>query len=269
MSPEQQTGDALETTTDIYSLGVTFYEALAGKRMPMGDYEELSSRNEAISPQMDELIRDCLLPKEKRLQTAKAFAQRLSTALVSTRPLSEILAHGKLHELSAALEDISPTDLAQLPEGQRALILTKLGDITGSGNESLIYAAEELLEILLLKGVLLSEGEYREVVLPAVPWGFETSFGTRLGSQRVRKALEQAAHIARGASHKVIMDEFCRVMQSCDYDQREDWYLHSVRSVIQSLLANPSCTSGSSDLVKIMRTVNKIQRSRQRETPAR
>lgn len=86
MSPEQQAGEEVDRRSDIYSLAVTLYEALAGRPIPVGDYEDLSVANEAVPPQIDELIRDCLLPKERRLSSARAFSSRLSSAL---QPLTD------------------------------------------------------------------------------------------------------------------------------------------------------------------------------------
>jgi hypothetical protein len=45
-------------------------------------------------------------------------------------------------------------------------------------------------------------------------------------------------------------------------ETREDWYLHSVRQVIQNVLANPLCIAGASELSDELRRVNKIQRGR-------
>lgn len=263
MSPEQQMGEELDQRTDIYSLGITFYETLAGKRFPGGAYEELSQVNEAISPQIDELIRESLLPREKRLPTAKAFSQRLSTALASSKPLSEILAHGRIHELAAAIEDLNASEFVQLPEGQKALILAKLADITSSGDDRLGFASEELLELLLSRGMLLPADDYREIVSAAVKWGFETNDnGHYLGGDRIRRAIEQAAYVARGDAHSVIADEFCKTIVHCDFESKENWFLHLVRAVVQTLLANPSCEEHSSELVRILKTVNRTQRER-------
>lgn len=265
MSPEQQAGEEVDRKTDIYSLAVTLYEALAGKAIPVGDYEELSVANEAIPPQIDNLIQDCLLPRDRRLESAKTFSVRLSGALRATRPLSEILAHGKLHELAAALGAFSAEDFSKLPEGQKVLILAKVTDVVASGETRLQFASEQFLNLLLSRGLLLDKDTYREIVRPAVEWAFGGKFGeTFAASASIQRSLEQAAYVARGAAHDVLREEFVEYLKGVDFEKKENWYLQGIRDQVETLLANPSCTSGATELVNFLKTINRVQRARPR-----
>ena len=193
------------------------------------------------------------------------FSTRLSGALRATKPLSDILAHGKLHELSAALETLTAEDFYQLPEGQRALILTKIPDIVTSGEPQLQFASEQFLNLLLPRGLLLEKEAYREIVRPSFEWAFEKRLGgTFIGSSSVRRSLEQAAYSARPAAHEVLREEFVGYLKGVDLDKKENWYLQAIRELLETLLANPSCTSGAADLASVLRNINSIQRSRPR-----
>lgn len=263
MAPEQAVGDNVDHRADIYSLGVTLYEALAGKRPPVGGYIELAAANEAIPPEIDELILKCLeeVP-EQRLNSLKSFVAQLEGALRPSRPLSEVLAHGRLHELGAAIEPYSASDFAKLPAGQRGLILAKVADVVTSEDSRLEFAAEQFMGLLLTRGLYLPPSDYRELVTPAISWAFELKFGGAVGKDSLRRALEQAATLSEGAAHQVLKEEFEAFLARAAFEAQGTWYLQAVRDVVEALLANPACTTGAEQLAQTLRKVNQIQRAR-------
>lgn len=263
MSPEQHAGEPVDERTDVYSLGVTLYETLAGHPLRHGAYEPLSALNETIPPQIDDLITACIDDKPRRLETVRIFSSQLSGALqVPTRPLSEVLTHGKLHEIALHLESLSAADVANLPAGQRDLLVSKVIDVVASNEAGLEFPAERFLQLMLTRGIFLPTNDYRDITIPAIEWAFEKYFGSRLGKMTLREATEEAAFISRGDAHRVLMEEFTKLLARFQLDDKEDWFLHAVREVITALLANPACTESSPALKDALRNVNKIQRSR-------
>lgn len=95
MSPEQIRGDtALDTRSDIYSLGISLYELVTGKRPFEGDsqYSVMAAHLQQapvppvqLDPTLPETLNDVILmaiakEPEKRFQTAEAFQRALAAA---------------------------------------------------------------------------------------------------------------------------------------------------------------------------------------------
>ena len=96
LAPEQATGKPASPSTDIYSLGIVAYEALAGKRPFTGDSQmaiAMAQINDAppalpsnIDPRVQALILRCLAKKPgQRPETAMVLAQR-AESLMSYSP---------------------------------------------------------------------------------------------------------------------------------------------------------------------------------------
>ena len=266
MSPEQHRGDPVDYKTDIFSLGVTLYESLSGKPLPVGPYAELYTTNETIPPQVDELILACLEPQKTRLDSAKTFSSQLDGALkLPSKPLSEVLTLGRLHEVAVSLEALTPTDIANLPPGQRSLIISKVTDILASEEQNLEYPAATFLEMMLTKGILLPKDDYREIVSPAIVWAFEREYSDgRIGRPKLRDAIETAAFQAHADAYNVLSEEFITFLNQVPLDDRDNRYLQGLREIITALMANLSCTNKviAANLNGKLRAINKLSRER-------
>lgn len=254
----------MDHRTDLYSLGVTFYETLAGKPLRPALYEALSTVNETIPPQIDDLIMGCLEDKRLRIDSARTFSSQLEGALkLPSKPLSEVLAHGKLHEIAISLEALTAEGVASLPAGQRDLLIAKIADILSSSDPALEYPCASFLEMMLTRGLFLPRDDFREIVAPSIRWGFERVYEDgRVGRSKIREALEEAAFTARGQSFDVLSEGFIAFVDSKSFDDRDNWFLQGLREILTALMANPSCAEASAPLKVALRAVNKVTRER-------
>lgn len=266
MSPEQIAGDELDSRSDLYSLGVTLFEALAGKKIAQGQYEELSALNETIPPQIDALVLECLAPVEQRVHSAKEFETRLMGALTPQKPLSEVLATGRLHEIALAIGELSSEEFAGLPAGQRALVLAKMEDIVASESVELRAASESFLSLLTTRGLRIDADEYRDIISPAIRWSFEHSDPeyTFVGSPSIRRSIVEAARQARAQAHDVLSEEIANFFEVLDLSSVDAWQLNGARDILEALLSNPACGDAASRLGTLLRSVNAAHRAQRR-----
>lgn len=98
MSPEQRNATAeVDFRSDIYSLGVTFYEMFTGK-LPEGSFPEPSEVNNSLPKQVDKIIFKALSPEpEKRYNSVSEFCDELLLALVARDRTSKTTSNAKKH----------------------------------------------------------------------------------------------------------------------------------------------------------------------------
>jgi serine/threonine-protein kinase len=262
MSPEQENGEELDYSDDVYVLGICLHEALCGHR-PARDYPELHIQNEAIPPAVDTLISACLAPKPTRLASAAEFGRRLELSFAVQQPLSAILAEGQLHEVLASIRDMSPEAFMELPPGQRLLVLGKCEDLVAAEHDRLALARAEFLSVLSRLAIHVPADRYRPIADAAIRTGFEYQRPglTWIGDSRVRDALGEAAMKTGPSNHEVLSECLISWLDHTALDQKENWFFHAARELVDRLLANPNCNDNHAErLAEHRQQINRLQR---------
>src|SRR4029453_14602242 len=83
-----------------------------------------------------------------RLQTAGDFIKRLRSVFRTDVPLSKLLTDARLHEVVAALRQMSPEDFSSKPMGQKLLLITRLKDLLRTDKPELRKATAQVIELL-------------------------------------------------------------------------------------------------------------------------
>ncbi len=260
MSPEQMEGKELDGRSDIYSLGITLYEALCGHSPQIGDYKSLADANEAIPPAIDELIKQSLIQdKQRRLGSAKDFILGLRSAFRTDIPLSSVLTDARLHELHAALQGMSAEEFSGKPKGQRLLIINRIKDLTRIDKPTLRRPTAEMIALLVRLAIYEPTKEYSVIVNAGYEWGYEKWYGpTWQGDDVNRDALTEASKSAPNDAHQTISQVLLEFVEKQELTDKPHWYLHDLRLNVMGLLANQHCDAFAERLATIYDQINEI-----------
>ena len=108
MSPEQRRGESVDGRTDIYSLGIVFYEMLARRRpFPSGSQTAESSESRSLEPQPPRQFVESI-PRELERICLRALAARPADRYNTAADFAEDLNAWLAHESNVKLASASP-----------------------------------------------------------------------------------------------------------------------------------------------------------------
>ena len=245
MSLEQEAGEELGPESDVYSLGVVLYECLSGTRPALGEYRPLNGQNEAIPPTIDYLVKASLESGENRIKTVAEFQSRLDRALQPHGEFAETLTSGSLYEIQVALSEMTPSSFGSLPAGQKRLILVRLRDLVNVDAPHMRNAVASLLAALIRIGQGASERDFSYLLAQTLHYGWEHQYGEHWrGNRNLRvEAVASAAIVPNGVHDRFAVGVLEHFKTDEGFDDRDKWYYHDLRDLLQSLLANPHCSN--------------------------
>jgi serine/threonine protein kinase len=155
MSPEQAWGDPVDHRTDIFSLGIVLYEALAGgslyaEKNPVrllemvrkGEVKPLLARRPEVPPDLDALVMKALAPRAAdRYASAQQFAAAVADYLRRTAPAFSEQSLGELVE--SVLSDGKPKRPTKPAANPSDLLMVREDYAL---QHSIIFSADDMLK---------------------------------------------------------------------------------------------------------------------------
>jgi serine/threonine-protein kinase len=261
MSPEQEKGGDLTPASDVYGLSILLYECLSGTRPAVGEYRSLESMNESIPPAIDALVEAGLrADPATRIPTPAEFLLRLTKALEPHANFMTTLTSGSLYEIQAALGAMSPSSFGRLPLGQRLAIMVRIKDLIRVNDPRLQNAVASLLSVLVRVSHGSRVGDFALVFEQALVFGFERQYSdVWTGSAPLRDALIRVAPVLEAEMHRAACATILPHLDSQDLGEKDRWYFHDLRVMLQNLLANPACADDDAEkLVSHLDDVNQM-----------
>jgi hypothetical protein len=169
-----------------------------------------------------------------------------------------LLTEARLHEITAALRQMSAEDFNVKPRGQKLLLINRLKDLVRIDKPELSYATAEMIMLLTHLAQREEEGEYQPVISAAFYWGFQKQYAANWqGNEEIRVTLIETAKSVGEKAHRVLATEFITFVSDKDLATLPGWSTHDLRLLVIGLLANPHCGKEADQLAELYDKINK------------
>jgi hypothetical protein len=163
----------------------------------------------------------------------------------------------RLHEIAAALRQMSAEEFASKPRGQKLLLINRLKDLVRIDKPELGAGTADVIALMTRLAQFEGEAEYQPVINAGFQWGYWKMYGPNWqGNEDIRSALIDAAKTATESAHKVLAEEFISFLESEDLGSLPRWSTHDLRQLVMALLANANCGKAADRLAELYDKIN-------------